>query len=146
MSKQQSKQTFNAGNTEESTVQGQGAANNTQLQGVLGGYQSNASNILPGLQSGYSGLATPGGGYNPSDVSSIDTAYTDLSTGGISPTQLAAMTGQAQSSARSGYDNALQVQKNQIAATGGNGFTGEANANLGSRLDLMQHLQLLIIY
>lgn len=130
MSKQQSKQTFNASNTEESTVQNQGAQNNNQLQGILGGYQANASNLFPQINSGYNSLSEAGGGYNPADLSTIDTAYTDLSQGGISPSQLAALTGQAQSSAEAGYKTAWQQMQQQIAATGGYGFTGAAENEL----------------
>lgn len=130
MSKQQSKQVFNAGNTALSGFQSEGATNNNQLQGVLGNYQSNSNSLYSPITSGYSSLSASGGGYNPTDVSTIEGTYNDLSSGGISPQQLQAMTGQAQQTAASAYKTGEQQLENNIASTGGYGFSGAAEANL----------------
>src|SRR5579859_6271336 len=130
MSKQQSKQTFNSGNTQLSSTRNQGAEQNSQLQGILGGYQQNAAGMLPGIQSGYQGISAPGGGYNAAALDQMNSTYTDLAQGGISPQQMASLTGQAAQTGQSAYQTAGDQLSRQISATGGYGFSGAAESQL----------------
>lgn len=128
MSKQQSKQVFNTGNTQVSQTRDQGKSQDQQLQGEMAGYNKNADALFPGVASGYSTIAGTGG-YSPEALNTLNSGYQDfINTGGIAPSDEAAMINKAGQVGRSAYRTGSDQLSRQIAATGGYGFTA-ANVN-----------------
>jgi hypothetical protein len=97
----------NAGITSESAA---GSQLNSQLQGILGGVSGNSISDPSGINAGYSNFGA---------------------TGGISPTQVSALSDQASEAAQSGYSAANQTAQQQTAATGGYGDIGAISSSLG---------------
>lgn len=103
------------------------AAASSTLNGILGTAQGNASNILPGVTSGYSDIATTGGGSDPI----ARETYTKLATtGGISPEDAQAIKSEASDAARSTYQTGQAQASRTAAATGGYGDTSAVQALL----------------
>lgn len=128
MSKQQSKQVFNSGNTTLSQTRDQGKANQDQLEGALSGYQANAGSLFPGVSGGYSDIASSGG-YDSNVLAALNTGYGDMAlTGGFSPEQVSSMQNKAGRVAESSYRTGKDELQRNIAATGGYGF-GDAAIN-----------------
>jgi hypothetical protein len=87
-----------------------GAAQNSQLQGILGGYQSNAlQGAGDSALSGYNNLAM---------------------TGGYSPEQVSALKSEGSDAARSSYATASDAYSRALAASGGYGPSAAGFDNL----------------
>ena len=103
---------------------------NTQLQGILGTAQSTAASILPGITSGYSDLASTGGGVDPNSQAAYQNLAAGLpqatnlaTTGGLDPATIDAMKSEASQAARSTYQTSADQVARTAAATGGYGST-----------------------
>lgn len=104
----------------------QGAATNTQLQGMLETSKATSASLLPGVSSNYGKIADTGG-YDPSVLGDIRGTYGDLAkTGGIDEAGATAMRNRSAEAARSTYDIAGSQAQRAASATGGYGDTSAA--------------------